>query len=299
MSLIKCPECGKEVSDTIKICPHCGYRIKKYNTKIRKGKNILIFILIGIIFIFVAILGIGKGSLNNALCIIKSGSFQCVISHDLGEATCEHGQICKRCGSEIGEVTNHKWSIATCQHGKICEYCNLEEGEKTDHIWIEATCNTPKMCKVCKIEEGSILGHSCRLGYCTNCGEYITELLEVYNKIREHMHNVSDLLDESMGYLGKAREYNNSSTSNIIEANNVNSKICDEFENAIKACGDYPEFSKVRVYLMQAKGYIYVFDTIEDGEIAAYAYLIKILEGIGESANSMTEAYYELAQYEQ
>lgn len=29
MSLIKCPECGKEVSDTIHRCIHCGYDLKK------------------------------------------------------------------------------------------------------------------------------------------------------------------------------------------------------------------------------------------------------------------------------
>lgn len=26
MALIKCPECGKEISDTTPSCPHCGYR---------------------------------------------------------------------------------------------------------------------------------------------------------------------------------------------------------------------------------------------------------------------------------
>lgn len=31
MALIKCSECGKEISDTIDQCPHCGHRIKKKN----------------------------------------------------------------------------------------------------------------------------------------------------------------------------------------------------------------------------------------------------------------------------
>ena len=29
MALIKCPECGKEVSDSAKSCPHCGYPLDK------------------------------------------------------------------------------------------------------------------------------------------------------------------------------------------------------------------------------------------------------------------------------
>ena len=27
MALIKCPECGKEISNQTKSCPHCGYRL--------------------------------------------------------------------------------------------------------------------------------------------------------------------------------------------------------------------------------------------------------------------------------
>lgn len=29
MALIKCIECKKEISDTAKICPHCGYKLKR------------------------------------------------------------------------------------------------------------------------------------------------------------------------------------------------------------------------------------------------------------------------------
>ncbi len=29
MSLMKCPECGKEVSTSAEVCPHCGYPLKK------------------------------------------------------------------------------------------------------------------------------------------------------------------------------------------------------------------------------------------------------------------------------
>ena len=26
MALIKCPECGKEISDMVRVCPNCGYK---------------------------------------------------------------------------------------------------------------------------------------------------------------------------------------------------------------------------------------------------------------------------------
>lgn len=33
MALIKCPECGKEISDTAKNCIHCGYALKEEDPK--------------------------------------------------------------------------------------------------------------------------------------------------------------------------------------------------------------------------------------------------------------------------
>jgi ribosomal protein L37E len=33
MSLINCPECGKEISDSAKKCPKCGYPISKNKTQ--------------------------------------------------------------------------------------------------------------------------------------------------------------------------------------------------------------------------------------------------------------------------
>ena len=39
MALIKCPECGKEVSDTAKVCIHCGFELSKNQGLSEKGKN--------------------------------------------------------------------------------------------------------------------------------------------------------------------------------------------------------------------------------------------------------------------
>ena len=32
MAIIKCPECGQEVSSFAETCPHCGYRLKEKNS---------------------------------------------------------------------------------------------------------------------------------------------------------------------------------------------------------------------------------------------------------------------------
>ncbi|WP_026506941.1 zinc ribbon domain-containing protein [Butyrivibrio sp. MC2013] len=51
MSLINCPECGKEVSDTVYYCPHCGYPIKNNKANKKKIPIIKICIIGGIIIV--------------------------------------------------------------------------------------------------------------------------------------------------------------------------------------------------------------------------------------------------------
>lgn len=43
MSLINCKECNKEVSDTAKTCPHCGYKLKQLKLSLKvENKDIII-----------------------------------------------------------------------------------------------------------------------------------------------------------------------------------------------------------------------------------------------------------------
>jgi len=68
MALIKCPECGKEISDMAQACPHCGY--SRFVQKAKGGKN---KILAGILCLFFWGLGIHElylGSIKRALLCI-------------------------------------------------------------------------------------------------------------------------------------------------------------------------------------------------------------------------------------
>ncbi len=53
MALIKCSECGKEISDTARICPNCGYRKQLKMTKLDK-----IFIPLIVLFVTAGFFGI-------------------------------------------------------------------------------------------------------------------------------------------------------------------------------------------------------------------------------------------------
>ncbi len=54
MALIKCSECGKEVSDKSKTCIHCGNKIKKNKKKI--NENLLIILIVAGILLALGII---------------------------------------------------------------------------------------------------------------------------------------------------------------------------------------------------------------------------------------------------
>ena len=64
MALIKCPECGKEISDTAKNCPNCGYTIhnkKSFLHFLNNGTNCIISIVINIVLSIIGIAMFSKG----------------------------------------------------------------------------------------------------------------------------------------------------------------------------------------------------------------------------------------------
>lgn len=75
MSLIKCPECGKEISDKASSCPSCGYPINNIEVETEqdrvnirgknKGKNFLIFG--SVLFLVSMVFGIGTSNAELAL----------------------------------------------------------------------------------------------------------------------------------------------------------------------------------------------------------------------------------------
>lgn len=64
MALIKCPECGQEISDSLKRCHHCGMKIKKVKEKKKLSKKKKIIILVASI-VAVAALAVGGVFLVN------------------------------------------------------------------------------------------------------------------------------------------------------------------------------------------------------------------------------------------
>lgn len=49
--LIKCPECGKEISSESKSCPNCGYRMRREKAVSNNYRGLFLF-LSGMCFMF-------------------------------------------------------------------------------------------------------------------------------------------------------------------------------------------------------------------------------------------------------
>lgn len=81
MALINCPECGKEISDTLETCIHCGYPLREINEEKnedkRQVKNIIskkIVIPIVIIILFICILAYYKYIWRGTFEIVQSNA---------------------------------------------------------------------------------------------------------------------------------------------------------------------------------------------------------------------------------
>lgn len=112
---------------------------------------------------------------------------------------------------------------ATCQHGQICKRCGTEIGESVDHSWLEATCTSSKICNVCGIEKGEALGHSVRIGYCENCGEYVNELRDSYDILVASIDNAWNLISESLDKMDLTTSYYD--TTYVAEANQIDYEL--------------------------------------------------------------------------
>lgn len=86
MSLINCPECGKEISDQAASCPNCGYEFKnEKRTQIKKLPVLLGIVVLIIIALFFVIRIIGNNSSKGYYDGNKWGSSREEIKNKYGE----------------------------------------------------------------------------------------------------------------------------------------------------------------------------------------------------------------------
>lgn len=132
MALINCPECSKEISDTVKVCPHCGYKIKKINNHYRKisksTKKWIVIAAVCCVIIF-AIVGIMYAALSlndaeNAQVVSLNNLIAGVIEDDLEDKSeTQLSSSKEKCQQIVEEYSELKWK----QKRKVDGYKSLEE----------------------------------------------------------------------------------------------------------------------------------------------------------------------------
>lgn len=55
MALIKCPECGQQISNKAEVCPHCGIEVQKVLEEIHDKRRMIISIISACIVAAIAI----------------------------------------------------------------------------------------------------------------------------------------------------------------------------------------------------------------------------------------------------
>ena len=253
MALIKCPECGSEVSDKAETCPKCGISIQKAVVKKSHKKLIIISIIVAVV-----------------LLIVIGG----VAVWYLKENTCAFG---------------HEWQEATCTEPKTCSKCGETEGQALGHKWINATCTEPKTCEVCGTTDGDALGHTTRMGYCDNCGQYIDDLLGVYNSLMSDLSDATDKLSEAMETMHLTSSYYD--TKYVAQANQINYETKEFLNAAADEAYKYDEFSDVAYKIRNAVACICYFDALtEKTGFGSYEYETAMATSLGNCAQSIGDA---------
>lgn len=61
MALIKCNECSRDISDTAKACPHCGYANKAKNDKAAMEQTMKEFAAVAVASVLTVTIGAANG----------------------------------------------------------------------------------------------------------------------------------------------------------------------------------------------------------------------------------------------
>lgn len=78
MAQLKCPECGKEISESIGRCPHCGYPIAEKKSNVSKWLIILgvvvIIVLVGLLFLSIRSMSEGNDTIDQRVLYVNQAN---------------------------------------------------------------------------------------------------------------------------------------------------------------------------------------------------------------------------------
>lgn len=127
MAIISCPECGREISDTIKKCINCGYRIKG-NTKKKSNKNKVLIIITIICLTLIVIVGFYMLFRYYAESDQREKEYKNKLELDKIERKAEiDRQKEETRQNNIDQCTNEAWTSYTNQWNSSCKAKGLKD----------------------------------------------------------------------------------------------------------------------------------------------------------------------------
>lgn len=129
MALIKCPECGREISSTVTECPHCGYQLRKRSQKVglndTQKKQILIICLIAVAVIAIVLGGYFVTKLDSsqqaAVVSLNNQMEKCIQTKIKGKSTDELSEYKRECLKLVEDYDQMEWKqrIRVAKHKEI------------------------------------------------------------------------------------------------------------------------------------------------------------------------------------
>ena len=155
MSLLKCPECGKEVSDKAGVCPNCGFPIEKKDEKdvnemadnseeitdkekktSKKGLflfvSVIILAALGGIVYYASTADVRDYEKANELYVDKKYEEALAIYSELGEYE-DSQKLVAECEKEIGMMTNADYDFLGAIEKAVANRMKMSEEENKTH----------------------------------------------------------------------------------------------------------------------------------------------------------------------
>lgn len=223
MALIKCPECGKEISNKVKKCPNCAYSLKKNKFDFKKNKKVIIILILLFILIIGGIISFyiySKNEYNNKVNLLSlqmlTSSVDC---GELADLTCD---VWYNTIYEISDVETNKYTIHEIAYRNNSPYYKYSNSDFNDdfntsinNLFIDKSDEVSKI----KKEAEDIKKQVKALKYAP-LGQK-----DIYNALVEFNNAYQELVNLAINPTGSYSEYAKSTTEKLINRLDAYAKL--------------------------------------------------------------------------
>lgn len=276
MALIKCPECGKEISDKAESCIGCGYVINsknKINVNKKNKKASRIIIIIIVLVVLVGAISVGS------VMIYKSFNDKSTTQEKEEERNSEVEEIIFAIDN-LGEITiedKEEIERITTLYNSLSE----EDKELVTNHDVLVTANN----KIAMLNLSS--ENSDKNDKNKESQNDKQDLDSVYSSINDALWDASDNTDDFLESLNNSSDPISSYNSNLSKMDTAKDSLNDAYDS----CGDYKELQSLKKKIKSA------IDSLPTGKVYNTDDFNGKLEDFKEFSYDLYEAQMEVAKY--